>query len=81
MSARLSCLSAGYLSVDDGFPVGVHRLADLDGDLHLQFPALVILYLLADLLEVEVGNINNLMLTVFVAEINAINIELFVVHE
>ena len=66
-SALLSGLSASNLPVDDGLPVGVHRLADLDGDLDLQLPALVVLHLLADLLLVEVRDVDYLVLTVLVA--------------
>ena len=74
LSAWLSGLCPGYLPVDDGLPVGVHRLADLDGDLDFKLPTLVVLHLLADLLRVEVGNVDNLMLAVLVAEIDDINL-------
>ena len=66
-STRLSCLSTSNLPVDDGVPVGVHRLAYLDGDLDLQVFTLLILHLLTGLLRVEIWNIHNLVVTVLVA--------------
>ena len=79
----MSGLGPSNLSVNDRLPVGVHRLADLDGHLDLNLKifralekicvmfylsALVKLDLLAGLLRVKIRNVNNLMITILVAE-------------